>query len=124
VTSFLSLLAVILVPLTNGVSIVDALDQVASARARDPKADIVLEIGVKGRALSQPISIDRVLQPEGAGIMKKLRIHPLVMKNCGLYVNEFRPKLPKEAEGCAQHPEWICNPSNHINPPKEWVNSS
>jgi len=57
--------------------------------------------------------------PKNAGILKKLCIHPLVMKKCGLYANEFRPKLPKEAEGCAQHPEWIKNPSDHVNPPKE-----
>ena len=56
--------------------------------------------------------------PKNKVVMKKLGIHPLVMKGCGLYVNEFRTKIPKEAEGCASHPEWIKNPPDHINPPK------
>lgn len=56
--------------------------------------------------------------PKNKVVMKKLGMHPLVMKNCGLYVNEFRTKIPKEAEGCASHPEWIKNPPDHINPPK------
>lgn len=57
--------------------------------------------------------------PKNKGIMKKLSIRPLVMKKCGLYVNEFRKTLPKEADGCANHPEWIRNPVDHINPPKK-----
>jgi len=55
--------------------------------------------------------------PKNHQLMKKLGIHPLVMKKAGLYANEFRPKIPKEAEGCAQHPEWIKNPKDHVNPP-------
>lgn len=57
--------------------------------------------------------------PKNKGIMKKLGIHPLVMKGCGLYVNEFRTKIPKEADGCANHPEWIKNPTDHVNPPAD-----
>lgn len=56
--------------------------------------------------------------PKNKAVLKKLGIHPLMMGKCGLYVNEFRPKLPKEADGCANHPEWIKNPTDHVNPPK------
>ena len=63
----LALFAAVLIQATNGVPFAAALDQVAAERARDQKADIVLEIGVKGFALLKPISIDRELQPEGAG---------------------------------------------------------
>ena len=47
----LSLFAAVLIQATNGVPFTAALDQVAAERARDQKADIVLEIGVKGFAL-------------------------------------------------------------------------
>ena len=63
----LSLFAAVLIQATNGVPFTAALDQVAAERARDQKADIVLEIGVKGFALLKPIYIDRELQPTGAG---------------------------------------------------------
>ena len=63
----LALFAAVLIQATNGVPFAAALDQVAAERARDQKADIVLEIGVKGFALLKPISIDCALQPEGAG---------------------------------------------------------
>lgn len=55
--------------------------------------------------------------PKNKEVLKKLNIHPLVMTSCGPYTNAFRPQLPKEAEGCAAHPEWIQNPPDHINPP-------
>ena len=63
----LSLFAAVLIQATNGVPFTAALDQVAAERARDQKAEIVLEIGVKGFALLKPIYIDRELQPTGAG---------------------------------------------------------
>jgi len=56
--------------------------------------------------------------PKNKAVMDKLGIHPLVMKSCGLYVNKYRPNIPREAEGCASHPEWIKNPTDHVNPPK------
>lgn len=45
--------------------------------------------------------------PKDKAMMKKLGIRPLVMKNCGLYVTPYRPKLPKEADGAANHPKWL-----------------
>jgi len=57
--------------------------------------------------------------PKNRHVMQQLGIRPLVMKGCGLYVNEYRPQLPKEAEGCADHPEWIKNPTDHVNPPAD-----
>ena len=62
--------------------------------------------------------------PKNKAVLKKLGIHPLVMGKCGLYVNEFRPKIPKEADGCANHPEWIKNPTDHVNPSKENKNEA
>ena len=49
----------------------------------------------------------------------KLGIRPLDMKGCGLYVSKFRPSLPKEADGCANHPEWLVRDRNHVNPTDE-----
>ena len=49
----------------------------------------------------------------------KLGIRPLDMKGCGLYVSKFRPSLPKEADGCANHPEWLVRDKNHVNPADE-----
>lgn len=54
--------------------------------------------------------------PKNSGLMRKLGIHPLVMKNCGLYKSEFRKTLPKEPDGAANHPEWFKNPADHVNP--------
>ena len=56
--------------------------------------------------------------PKNGNILKKLGIKPVKVDKCGLYVSKFRPFIPKEREGAANHPEWFKNPV-HINPPKE-----
>lgn len=57
--------------------------------------------------------------PRNRGIPKELGMHPLNMKNAGLYVSAFRKTIGKEPDGCANHPEWLKRDPNHVNPPKE-----
>ena len=63
----LGVIAAVVIQLTNGVSFAEALSSAASERARDAKQEIEIVVGIKGRALSQPIVIDSTLQPKGAG---------------------------------------------------------
>lgn len=65
--SVFGVIASVVIQLTNGVSFVEALSSAAAERARDAKQGIEIVVGVKGRALSQPIVIDSALQPKGAG---------------------------------------------------------
>lgn len=79
--SAILLASVIEIPVTNGVSLAEAFDMASSARAMDEKAEIVIDIKVKGRALNRPLFISDVLQPKGAG--------KLVIKGSG----KTRPRL-------------------------------
>ena len=38
---------------------------------------------------------------------RKLGIWSIAFEKCGLYLNEVRRALPKEAEGLREHPEWL-----------------
>lgn len=61
------MVAATLIQVPPGGSLSAALEEEASARAKDIAADIEIVVGVKGRALSQPIVIDSALQPKGSG---------------------------------------------------------
>lgn len=65
--SALLLSAIIEIPVTNGVSLAEAFEKAISARAKDEKAEIVIDIKAKGRALNRPLFIDGVFQPKEAG---------------------------------------------------------
>jgi len=49
--------------------------------------------------------------PKEKATAKKLGLRPLVMKDCGLYVTPYRPKIPREADGAAAHPKWLQLPA-------------
>ncbi len=49
--------------------------------------------------------------PKNKSVPAKLGMHPVVLKDCGLYVTKHRPKIPKEADGVANHPEWLRPPT-------------
>ena len=49
------------------------------------------------------------------GTVLRLGLHPVNLKDCGLYVTKFRPKLLPEPDGAARHREWFKNPV-HVNP--------
>lgn len=55
---------------------------------------------------------------KNGALMKDLKLRPVVVTKSGLHVSKHRPKIPKEAEGAASHPEWFKNP-HHVNPTKE-----
>lgn len=55
---------------------------------------------------------------KNSALMKAMKLKPVVVTKSGLHVSKHRPKIPKEAEGAASHPEWFKNP-HHVNPTKE-----
>lgn len=71
---------------------------------------------VHGLVFKDPEKGDFTLK--NGALMKDLKLKPVVVTKSGLHVSKHRPKIPKEVDGAANHPEWFKNP-DHVNPSKE-----
>lgn len=71
---------------------------------------------VHGLKFKDPANGDFTLK--NSAMMKEMKLRPVIVTKSGLHVSKHRPRIPKEADGAANHPEWFKNP-HHVNPPKE-----